>query len=252
MTDKGIKETIIKELEKAENVWKDVRREMMLKSETELFAMMESYTPSDIPGFPLVKNGKGKVGQFIAMILDIRDSTNHLLQAISNTKGVSQMERVLYETTAINTMGLIIINENSGNITEFLGDGFLALFSAETNSEVHKPKKAAEKCLRITKEIINPILKERYNLPELSIGIGLAYSKAIVTVVGFGDNLFPKAIGECVYRASKLSNGTNEILYDKALKLFWPSSKGGKISFSEKKHKNSDLTKGFTINKKYE
>lgn len=250
MTDLEIKNILIKELEKAESIWNDVKDDILEKGVRNFSALNESYTPSEIPGFPLLKNGEGKVGKFVAMVLDIRNSTEHLLQAIKNEKGVSQLQRVFYETTAINTIGLITVNENSGAITEFLGDGFLAIFNAENNSDVYKPKKAAEECLRILKNIINPVLKERYDLPELTVGIGLAYSKAIVTVIGFNEDLFPKAIGECIYRASKLSNGKNEILYDKGIKNFWPSSKGGKISFVEKRHKNSNDAKGFTINKK--
>lgn len=250
MTDIEIKNIVIKELEKAEDIWNDVRDDILEKGVRTFSALNESYTPSSIPGFPLLKNGEGKVGKFIAMVLDIRESSKHLLQAIRNKYGVSQIQRVFYETTAINTVGLITVNQNKGTITEFLGDGFLAIFSAEERSDVHKPKKAAEECLRLVKDIVNPILKERYDLPELSVGIGLAYSKAIVTVIGFNEDLFPKAIGECVYRATKLSNGYNEILYDSAIKNYWPTSKGGVISFQEKRHKKSDEATGFTLIRK--
>lgn len=251
MTDTEIRKILIKELENAENIWNDVKDDMLEKAVRHFSALNESYTPSDIPGFPMLRTGEGKVGKFIAMVLDIRNSSNHLLNAISNKTGVSQLERVFYETTAINTIGLIVVNKYSGAITEFLGDGFLAIYSAENKSDVHNPKKAAEECLRLLKEMINPILKERYDLPDLSIGIGLAYSKAIVTVIGFDKDLFPKAIGECIYRASKLSNGNNEILYDTAIKNFWPSSKGGLISFIEKAHKNTSVAKGFKLKRKH-
>jgi len=250
MEHKEVKQIIITELEKAEKIWEDVKDDIIKKGIMLSRSLNESYIPSDIPGYPLVKNGEGKVGEFIAMVLDIRKSSEHLLQAINNKKGVSQLQRVFYETTAINTVGLIIINENSGAITEFLGDGFLAIFDAKEKSDVYKPRKAAEDCLRIIKEIVNPILKERYDLPELFVGIGLAYSKAIVTVIGIEDYLFPKAIGECVYRASKLAIGYNEILFDNAIKNFWPSSKGGTIKFLEQQHKNSKIAKGYTLKRK--
>lgn len=107
----------------------------------------------------------------------------------------------------------------------------------------------AVKCLKYTLEIINPILKNRYDLPDLSIGIGIAYSKAIVTLVGMENQYHSKAIGECVYRASKLSNASNEILYDTSIKLFWPKTEGGKLRFREKPHKNSANTKGYTTYK---
>lgn len=245
MTDEKIKEILIAELKKAENIWNDVKDDILEKGTKTFSALNESYIPSTIPGFPLLKNGEGKVGQFIALVLDTRESSKHLLQAISNKTGVSQLQRVLYENTAINTVGLILVNQNQGSITEFLGDGFLSIFSAMENSSVYKPKKVADEFLRLLETMINPILKERYDLPELKVGIGIAYSKAIVTVIGFDDDLFPKAIGECVYRASKLSIGLNEILYDDSIKRFWPSSKGGNLSFQEKKHKNSDGVKGY-------
>ena len=90
---------------------------------------------------------------------------------------------------------------------------------------------------------------QRYQLPNLKVGIGIAYSKAIVTTVGIEGQFHPKAIGECVYRASKLSKGTNEILYDEKIKYLWPKSNGGKIRFSEKRHKNSEHAKGFIVEK---
>lgn len=250
MTDEKIKEYIIQELEKAEKIWNDVKDEILEKGIKNYSAMNESYTPSSIPGFPYIKNGEGKVGNFTAMVLDIRDSTKHLLNAISNPKNVSQLQRVYYETTAINTAGILIVDEFKGSITEFLGDGFLALFETEVDTDVYKVKNAAEKCLRVVTDIINPILNDRYGLPNLIIGIGLAYSKAIVTTIGIKDQLHPKALGECVFRASKLSNGNNEIFYDEKLKLYWPKSNGGKLSFTEKKHKNSEHAKAFVAEKK--
>ena len=60
----------------------------------------------------------------------------------------------------------------------------------------------------------------------------MAYSKAIVTIVGREPNIHPKAIGECVYRASKLSDGKNQIRIDDRLKFLWPKSKGGKLKFN--------------------
>lgn len=241
-----IERIINSELDNAEKIWNDVKGEFLVKGVKAFAAMNESFEPSNIPGFPFVKNGEGKVGNFTAMVLDIRNSTKHLLEAYSSKKGVSQLQRVLYETTAMNTLGLLCVNDYGGAITEFLGDGFLALFETEKPEAVYKVRDCAEKCLKYTKEIVNPILRDRYDLPNLTIGIGIAYSKAIVTLIGMENHFHPKAIGECIYRASKLSNGNNEILYDEKIKLYWPSSKGGKLNFIEKYHKNAIDTKGFT------
>lgn len=247
MEDSKIREQILSSLKNAENIWNQVRDKIEkaeIKNMSNNTYALGGFVESDIPGFPFLENGQGKVGNFVAMILDIRKATEHLIQALSNSKGVSQLQRVFYETTAVNTMGNLIVSEKSGNITEFLGDGFLALFEATENTISYKVKQVAEDCLFTLQNIVNPILKERYSLPELSIGIGIAHSQAIVTLV---EKRYPKVIGECVYRASKLCNGQNEIMYDNSFRLFYPSSKGGKLSFIEKMHKHSENTKGYTI-----
>jgi hypothetical protein len=60
----------------------------------------------------------------------------------------------------------------------------------------------------------------------------MAFSKAIVTLVGTEGNYHAKALGECIYRASKLSKGNNEIYIDERLKLIWPSEEGGILNFT--------------------
>jgi len=233
------------ELDKSEDIWNQVEGQL-IKATRNFTALNESYVPTKIPGYPFLKDGQGKVGDFIAFVLDIRNSTQHLLQRISEkTTSVSQLQRVFYETTAINTCGILIIKKYNGGITEFLGDGFLALFEAKKSEDVYSAHNAAKKCMSAVKDIVNPILKKRYNLPDLEIGIGLAYSQAIVTLIGAENEVYPKAIGECVFRASKLSNGTNQILFDENLKLFWPKEKGGKLSFQQFVHKNSNAVKGY-------
>lgn len=230
MSDKEIKAKVELELNKAESVWNQVSQEFFEKARN--FSALNESIPTLIPGFPFIKSGEPKVGQFIALVLDVRSSTKHLTEAISaRTAKASQLERVLYEMTAINTAGSIIIEDYKGGITEFLGDGFLSLFQAEEKKNVYGAYNAAKKCLRVLDDVVNPVLNERYSLPPLRIGIGMAYSKAIVTVVGTENNLHPKAIGECVYRASKLSGGTNEVYVDDALKFFWPKDDDGTLKF---------------------
>ena len=188
---------------------------------------------TQIPGFPFIEDGKPKVSDFIAMFVDIRKSTEHLTQAIK--AGASGLERVHYETTALYTVGSLIIKKHNGKVTEFLGDGFLALFNVDKNTEiVYNAHNSAKDCLQAMTKIVNPILNERYGLPNVNIGIGMAYSKALVTLVGHGYKQ-PKAFGECVYRASKLSDGYNEICIDDRLEYLWPASEGGKLQFRTSK-----------------
>lgn len=65
----------------------------------------------------------------------------------------------------------------------------------------------------------------------LKIGIGLALSKALVSLSGIEGSRHAKAYGECVFRATKLSGGNDIILIDSNLKTAWPSSKGGTLRF---------------------
>lgn len=236
-------------LDGAEKIWSQVAPEFINESLVKAFSS-ERLTPSKIPGYPFIDGGKPQVGKFIAFVLDIRNSTKHLIQAISSKNAkASQLERVLYEITAINTAGAMVINHYNGGITEFLGDGFLALFKVDEPKDVHKAHNAAKYFLNTVLPELNNILNTRYTLPNLQIGIGLAYSKAIVTVVGYENNIHPKAIGECVYRASKLSNGINTILIDDRLEKLWPTSKGGKLKFFQINNNKIDF-KAYEIGQK--
>lgn len=235
-------------LDDAEKTWNKVGHHFItdeINKSMSAYALESRDVPSQIPGFPILHENKPEVADFIAFVLDIRDSTNHLLQAISSKIAkASQLERVLYETTAINTAGSVVIDNYNGGITEYLGDGFLALFKVENEKnpkEVYDAHNAAQSYLKTALGEVNKILNKRYSLPELKVGIGMAYSKSIVTIVGTGNNLHPKAIGECVYRATKLSTGINEILIDEKLELLWPKSDNGKIRFLLRTGHNLDF-----------
>jgi len=223
-------------LDDAEKIWNEVGFQFLSEELTKAIRTFSDVSvPSQIPGFPKISKGKPEVADFIALVLDIRGSTTHLLQRITQGGAkASQLERVLYETTAVSTAGYLIVDHHNGGLTEYLGDGFLALFKVDdvkNPTQVYDAHRAAKDSLNGGLDIVNQKLHERYNLPPLKIGIGLAFSKAIVTIVGYGENLHPKAIGECVFRASKLSGGNNEILVDEKLKILWPSTKGGTLSF---------------------
>lgn len=229
--------SINRALDDAEKIWNEVGHHFINENLEKAISTLRASEkiPSKIPGFPFVQGDEPQVADFIALILDIRDSTKHLLEAISSKKAkASQLERVLYETTAINTAGSIIIEDYKGAITEYLGDGFLALYQIkklDQPDEVYDAYNTAKYYLSTALIEINKILDERYSLPNLEIGIGMAFSKAIVTVVGHRKNLHPKALGECIYRASKLSNGRNEVFIDDRLEVLWPTAKGGPLKF---------------------
>ena len=120
MDNKQIKDKIIEELIKAEDIWKQVAPKLVLEKSEKYSNFSGGILPSKIPGFPFIVDGKPQVADFIAFVLDIRNSTNHLLQAISEkTAKASQLERVLYETTAVYTAGAMIIEEKKVLLRNF-------------------------------------------------------------------------------------------------------------------------------------
>lgn len=221
-------------LDAAESIWKQAEPQLIVKQFREALKSI----PSQIPGYPTVSRLSPRVDLFIAMMADMRDSTNHLMQAISGriTK-VNQLERIFYETSALLPAMALAISFEGGSVTEYLGDGVLALFRVAEDppkETIYAAHRAAKNCLDETRNLVNEKIGSRYGLPEIDLGVGLAMSKAIITVVGTEEYEQPKAIGECVYRATKLSSGRNEILVDQAVYDSWPSAKNGVLRFRQR------------------
>lgn len=243
--DEKIKNAVIKACDKADQIWTKVGHEFVTESKTVMFSedLIKAQVPSNLPDLPFLEDGKPIVANYVALVLDIRDSTKHLTQSVSAK--ITTLQRIVTETFAINAMGSVLVNEYRGNITEYLGDGFLAFFKIEDEKNFSEREKiavkvfhCAEKCIEKLNSIVNKILNERYELPALEIGIGLAYSKAIVSVVGSVSNYQVKAIGDCVFKASKLSCGKNEIHTEDAYQRLFPKAKNGEkgtIKFESKK-----------------
>ena len=136
-----------------------------------------------------------------------------------------------------------IIQDKNGSVTEYLGDGLLALFQLpqnrnEQDSILGDVITAAKRCMDGLQEVVNPVLSNRYSLPNLEIGIGLSYSDAIISHFGLHPNTQIKVIGECIYLASQLSKGRNEIIIHENLEMVWPTSKSGTLRFKMKQFKD--------------
>lgn len=194
--------------------------------------------PSRIPGHEKVQDDETVIDEFIALVADMRDSSKHLNSAISEkTAKVSQLQRVYYETSALLPALALTIKFKNGNVTEYLGDGVLALFQvdqADKSKAIYAAHGAAVNCIGQTRALVNAELDKRYSLPPLDLGVGLAMSKTIVTLVGLPGEKHPKAFGECVFRATKLSSGKNEIYVDAKVRGAWPTAKDGKLRFLER------------------
>ncbi|RJG36227.1 adenylate/guanylate cyclase [Motilimonas pumila] len=229
-------------LNNAEAIWNKEGANLVAMDES---AGLESYsinksesTPSFIPGYPMVSSDQNEVATFIALVADMRESSKHLLCDISSKKAkVSMLQRVYYETSALLPALAKTIDYEQGAVTEYLGDGVLAFFKVDDNNEsesIYAAHRAAKNCINICRAIVNEEIEKRYNLPPLDIGIGLACSKALITLVGLEGSKHAKAFGECVFRATKLSGGMNCIYTDARLEAMWPTVSGGGLRFNRK------------------
>lgn len=160
----------------------------------------------------------------------MRDSSKHLLCDLKQSAHypkVTMLKRVYFETSALLPALAYTINYYKGSVTEYLGDGVLALFKIDEHSQsetILEAYRCAKDCVNECREIVNDELFHRYRLPPLNIGVGLAYSKALVGLIGLEGHKHPKAFGECVFRASKISNQHNIICVDERLHNLWPKS----------------------------
>lgn len=235
-----LRELVKTELDRAQAVWKNVGRKMITKADAQALDEPRRLE-TDIPGYPTIDVSKPAVDEFIAFVVDMRNSTSHLIQAISDRHAdASGTERVLYETSALLPAAAEVVRWQNGRVTEYLGDGVLALFRAseDQHEACYATCRAARKVVGDMRDIVNEALHTRFRLPEIDLGVGMAFSKAVVTTVGHPEEPAPKAIGTCVYRASKLALLVNEIAVDDNLEAIWPKdTKGGGFRFQPKQIK---------------
>lgn len=249
-----VQAVVSESLDRAERVWGDHGGllDSVVAMEGYKSIAMDSKNESaqsTIPGHEFVSLENPKVENFIALMLDIRDSSKHLTQAISaKTARASQFKRVYYETSALLPAVAKTIGFKNGKVTEYLGDGALALFRIadfeDYRKAIYAAHNAAKNCITDTLHIVNSELEKRYSLPHLIVGVGMAMSPALVALVGVRGEMQARALGECVYRAAKLCGGNNEIVVDKKLRARWPKGKVPSIRFSPKNMKGVE---GFLI-----
>ncbi|MEQ1974293.1 hypothetical protein [Xenorhabdus sp. SGI240] len=166
-----------------------------------------------IPGYPVLENNKPEVGEFVVFMMDMRDSSSSFKQLPTSPVIECGLQRVVYETSALIPAIVYTAAQEGGKATELLGDGALILFHIGSDNRVNVINKAylaAEQCINNTINHVNAILWNRYNFPPLRIGIGLAYGPAIIKVMNV-NGYHPKVIGQCVWKATKLSHGENTI-----------------------------------------
>jgi len=199
--------------------------------------------PSSIPGNNFVSTIKSKKEELFSFCVDIRKSTEILKSHYHNEKFDNGLHKIYLITSVLLPAIEKIINIHNGSVTEYLGDGLLAFFPVEKDQDQTIKKQCYYNISRSVKKIIYGVLplvnlffKTNMDLSkDILVGIGVSRSEAIIHAVGYGDILYPKAFGECVFEASKLANISNntsvyvsDIVYKK-----WPVRKSGGLSFTK-------------------
>lgn len=243
MDKEKLRELVDSSLTTADERWRAHGTKLLLKLDESKKAAGVGATPdyvtSYIPGHPVVATATPTVSSFIAWMLDLRESTKHMTERIGPPARATELHRIYLETTALLPATASIVDDRGGNVTEFQGDGVLALFpvpddlspSKERDDAVYAAFNAAEDALACVATVINVALRERYALPPIHVGVGLALSRALVTTVGLEAHQQAAAFGQGVWRASKLSKGYGTIEVDECLHMAWPKAKGGPLRF---------------------
>lgn len=249
----AVEKVVADALDRAETIWAQYGEQLALDerhSMEKAYADSVEQIASRIPGHSTVSEVNPQINQFIAIVADMRDSTEHLMCRIAGTRNnVTELKRIYFETSALLPALETTIEFENGSVTEYLGDGVLGLFKvdmSDTSRAIYHAYDAAQNCVVDTRGIINDAISIRYGLPEIAVGVGLAYSKAVVVAIGLPGQLHAKAMGACIYRATKLAAGVNKIYVDEALRESWPKSEGGKLRFIRRETKFSGV-QGFLV-----
>ena len=156
-------------LSRAERHWKRGGNELVEKSglaKAHSVVILEEKEPSRIPGHEMVQDDETVIDEFIAFVADMRDSSRHLMCEISQKNALaSGLERVFYETSALLPALALAVQYEDGNITEYLGDGALALFKVnpeKADDAIYAAHRAAKNSIGDIRNIVNDILNERY------------------------------------------------------------------------------------------
>lgn len=146
-----ITEAVSKGLDRAELAWAAVGNKFIKKAMAmDMVRADESVEPSRIPGHPWVTDGTPKVDEFIALVVDLRDSTKRLKTFESAPIIKNGFQRIYYETSALLPAISTVVAFENGVVTEYLGDGALALFQVNKDDKqesIRSASRAARNCI---------------------------------------------------------------------------------------------------------
>lgn len=142
-------------------------------------------------------NAGGQEREVCVMFLDIRD--------FSRIAGERAPGEVMDYLNTLFSFIIPVINEHSGIVNKFLGDGFMAVFGAPLN-EGDPSRNAVRASLIILDKVAE--MNQSGAIPPTRLGIGLHLGVAITGNVGGGDRKEYTVIGDVVNLAARIEQAT--------------------------------------------
>lgn len=103
-----------------------------------------------------------------------------------------------------------VINAHNGYVLKFVGDAVIGYFVEDETSSFQTVDNAvgcAESMIKVVTQGINPILKEKIGLPDISIKIGIDFGRNVVVRYGSDEkNAYVDLLGPTMNVASKIQN----------------------------------------------
>lgn len=189
-----------------------------------------------IPGFEAEKLEFGSFDKenYAVLFVDMRDST---LRAQKEGAEITFLTMHIYLTALLE-----VVKHYQGKVIDIMGDGLMVFWGGrEARKEDNMVKTLAiqnaglcgRDMLSVREAVINKIIAEEKLGMPINIGVGVTFDSVIVTKIGISGSYDVKAFGDCINTASKYSESvTNQVKVSKKVREEWPTSKGGKITFS--------------------
>ncbi|MCG9710323.1 hypothetical protein L1D46_16120 [Pseudoalteromonas sp. Isolate3] len=249
LTEK-VEETIDKALQRAESNWKEsgsafdeLMSEGLEHAEVIIKGNAVSRNKSLTDFFPVDFNSSEE-RDLVCISADLRDSTNRIKTHFNDLGSYkNKFQRAYYITSALLPSLEVVINHYDGFVSEFLGDGVLGFFDAkkQKSDAIRNSGMASKYIVQSLSPMLEKRLQEYYKEEIMHIGVGLAMSPTLLSKVGLGSGAEIKAFGPCVYDASKLNFGRNEVFVESSLQAEWPKAIDGNGGLSFKRMSSSKV-----------
>lgn len=183
-----------------------------------------------VPGYKadLMDFGAFEKDNFAVLFIDMRQSTQRAMEI-----GIKKTFLTMH---AYIPAMLEVIKYYQGVVIDIMGDGIMVFFGGRKASmaktiAIQNAGLCGKAMLEVKDKVTNRILRENEIQWPISCGVGVDYGNVIVTKIGINNLFDVKAYGDCVNKASKYSNGYDNVKVSKAIRENWPKGEGGRIQF---------------------